>query len=92
MTTSSECFMKQVKANVCTAFGVFIRGVIMLWPLIVFAVYWFSLPSPTTEGERMYRALLLGGDLSITSVVMVIYDWMIAIPFIKCFFGEDILK
>jgi hypothetical protein len=90
MTTPSECFKKQVKANACSAFNMFIKGIIMGWPMIVFAVYWFSLPAPEGYSECVCRVLLLCGGMIISSVVMLIYDWVIAVPLINCFFGEDI--
>jgi len=91
MTTPSECFVKHVKKNTCSAFNMFIMSVILLLPLIVFMAYFFSLPSidhnssETVVFDRI--ALIFTGAVG-SFFVTLIYDWLFAIPFLKCFYKE----
>lgn len=89
MTTPNECFKKQVKFNICKAFTVFIEGIILGFPLIVFFLYWLSLPFPdlTMIDDRITFTIIWG---NITFIINIIYGWIFAIPCLNCYYGEKL--
>ena len=90
MTTPSECFKKKVKLNTCTVFNHFIVCIILMLPIIIYAGYFMSLPPVTNVESLNERVLLLifGGSASI--VVDIIYAYIMAIPFVECYFGAGL--
>lgn len=91
MITSSECFKKRMKSNICTLFNALITGVIIFLPIIVFVAYWFTLPPVKFDMffDRI-NILLFGGFIS--SLINAVYAWIFAFPFLKCYYKEDDLS
>lgn len=88
MTTPSECFKKQIKSNACKAFSHFIVFIILMLPIIIFFGYFMSMPPVTNIESLNERVLLLifGGTAS--GVVDMIYAYIIAIPFVGCYWSD----
>ena len=90
MTASSECFKKQVKSNTYTAFNIFIEGIIAFLPMIVSFVYLFTFPAVNVFNETTNRlGLVLFGCIAFV-IINAFYAYIIAIPLLKCYFGEDL--
>ena len=93
MTTPSECFKKQVKKNIVTSFDIFIEGTILFWPIVVFVLYWLSLPPASTYDELFDRTFVVGwGGFILTCVFTFIYDYIIAIPILRCFYDKEFFE
>ena len=90
MTTPSECLKKQVKANVCTAFNIFIEGIILFLPIIIFIAYAFSLPYPNGYEEVINRINLIVLGFAGSAIIDFIYIYILAAPILRCYFGVDI--
>jgi len=91
MTTPNECFKKQVKKNVCTAFNIFVEGIIILFPLGICLSYlalFISSCHPLTNAEAMNMALIFTGETLLCMFIEIIYVYIIACPFLKCYFGD----
>ena len=90
MTTPSECFKKQVKSNACKAFNIFIEGIILFLPIIVFVVYIFSLPSPNGYEEVINRINLIVLGFAGSAIIDFVYTYILAAPLLRCYFEVDI--
>ena len=89
MTTPSECFKKQVKANTCTAFNIFIVGVIILLPTIIWAIWLFTLPLASTQKEFGANIFLGLTSMLISVIINIIYAFTVALPFLRCYFRVE---
>ncbi len=91
MTTPCECFKKQVKSNTCKAFNMFIKIIILMIPTIIFVGYWISLPSVDVNNIHLWldrvKMLIVGGLISM--IIDIIYWYIVAVPFINCYYSED---
>jgi hypothetical protein len=93
MTTPKECFNKQVKSNACKVFNTFIEGIIILFPLgicLSYVAYSASSCHPLTNAEAMNMALIFTGETLVFMFIEIIYVYIIAVPILNCYFGEDL--
>jgi Na+/phosphate symporter len=87
MTTSSECFWKQVKSSVCTVFNTFIIGAVFFLPLIIFFIWFFVTHSAMPEFEKTNLLFVYGMFMAIVNAIYII---IFGFPFIRCYYRVDI--
>ncbi len=93
MTTPTECFKKQATSNACKVFDGFIKVAIVFAPLVIllsYLIYGLFSSHPTTLDETANIVIMFIIEAIVSVVVNGIYIYVIAIPFVDCYYGEKL--
>ena len=94
MTTPGECFKKQVADRAGEVFALLFVIIILALPFILIVTYMvFGIPALSkspTYAECVDRSLLITFGTMAALLIDIVYAYIIALPFLKCYVGLDL--